>query len=162
MHVAEDLVRTREDAERIGQEMDAARWAGWEHENYDEWTDADPDARLELDWTLQTVNRLIAGDRDTSDHAVHSQLGFSLFDGSLIPFDEDAAGILVQSVDQVKSAADFLEAFVEDGTLDRHAASSRADRDQLRAGRAALRRTLEFYVRARDRRTAVIKFCSMG
>ncbi len=166
MHVSEDLIGTPEDAERIGREMDDARWALRGPENYDAWTDADPETRLEMDWTLRVVNQLVAGDRDTRDHTVHSQPGFSMYDGHLIPVvDDEASGIMVQSAHDVKHAADFLETFVGDGgPLDRHVDLVRAryDEEQLRAGRATLRRTVGFYVRARDRQMAVVKYCSVG
>ncbi|GAA2220399.1 hypothetical protein GCM10010413_09470 [Promicromonospora sukumoe] len=165
MQVAEDLIGTPEDAERIGRGMSDAQWALEGPRNADAWTDADPEARLEMDWTLRVVDQLIAGDRDTRDHSVHSQQGFSMYDGYLIPLDDEEAGIMVQSAHDVKHAADFLETFVgDDGPLDRHVGLLRAryDEEQLRAGRATLRRTVGFYVRARDRQMAVVKYCAVG
>lgn len=164
MHVVEDRVRTLEDAERIGREMYDAYAESLEEGNYDDWVDADPEARLEMNWTLQAVDQLIAGDLDLTDHEVHSKVGFSVYDGYLIPFDDEASGVLVQSAHEVKHAADFLEAFVGDGKLEWDAATvrSRYGEDGLRAARAALRRTQGFYARARDRQMAVIKFCAMG
>src|SRR3546814_17779162 len=70
-------------------------------------------------WTLQAVDQLIAGDLDLTDHEVHSKVGFSVYAGYLIPFDDEASGVLVQSAHEVKHAADFLEAFVGNGQIGR-------------------------------------------